>query len=60
MERIAKRSAEVLPQYRPTVNRVSRVLIPDETILPFRVTHVQENVSISIDCASIDAERQAP
>src|ERR1700694_4035927 len=50
---------EGLPQYQPTVNRVSRVLIHDKTILPFCVTHVQDNVSISIDVASIDTGRQA-
>jgi hypothetical protein len=42
------------------VNRVSRVLVHDETILPFYITDVQYNVSISIDFVSIDTERQAP
>src|SRR5229473_8420280 len=35
-----------LPQYQPTVNRGSRVLVHDETILPFCITDVQNNVSI--------------
>src|SRR5712664_1739147 len=46
-----------LPQYQPTVNRVSRVLIHDGTIFTFRVTDVQKNVSISIGCASIETRR---
>jgi hypothetical protein len=41
------------------VNRVSRALVHDETILPFYTTDVQKNLSISIDCASIDSEREA-
>src|SRR5580693_4469482 len=48
-----------LPQYQPTVNRVSRVLVHDETIFTFRITDVQNNVSISIDLASIERERAA-
>src|SRR5258708_4476278 len=48
-----------LPQYQPTVNRVSRVLIHDETIFTFRVTDVQKNVSISIELASIDTGERA-
>jgi hypothetical protein len=47
---------EGLPPYQPTVNWVSRVLVHDETILTFRITDVQKNVSISIDFASIDSE----
>jgi hypothetical protein len=50
---------EGLPQYQPTVNRVSRVLVHDETILTLCVTNVHKNVSISIDFASIDTEREA-
>jgi hypothetical protein len=50
---------EGLPQYQPTVNRVSRVLVHDETILHFCIANVQNNVSISIDFASIDTEREA-
>jgi hypothetical protein len=41
------------------VNRVSRVLVHDETILPFCITDVQKNESISIDLASMDSEREA-
>jgi hypothetical protein len=37
-----------LHQYQPTVNRVSRVLVHDETILLFYITDVHKNVSISI------------
>jgi len=37
-----------LQQYQPTVNRVSRLLVHNETILPFCITDVQHNVSISI------------
>ena len=48
-----------LPQYEPTVNRVSWVLVHDETIVPFYITDVQKNVSISIDLASMDSEREA-
>src|SRR5580704_7173820 len=48
-----------LPQYQPTVNRVSRVLVHDGTILHFCITDVQHNVSISIDLASIERERAA-
>src|SRR6266852_2412367 len=48
-----------LPQYQPTVNRVSRVLGHEQTILTFRITNVQHNVSLSIDLASIDSEREA-
>src|SRR4029077_7154991 len=48
-----------LPQYQPTVNRVSRVLVHDETILTFCITNVHNNVSKSIDLASIDSEREA-
>jgi hypothetical protein len=47
-----------LPQYQPTVNRVSRGPIHDETILPFYITDVQHTVSISIDLASMDSERE--
>src|SRR6266849_6399735 len=43
-----------LPQYQPTMNRVSRILVHDETIVPFCITDVQKNVSISIGLASID------
>src|SRR6266481_8343431 len=50
---------EGLPQYQPTVNRVSRVLVHNETIQTLCVTNVHKNVSISIDCASIDTEREA-
>jgi hypothetical protein len=32
-----------LSEYQPTVNRVSRVLVHDETILPFCITDVQKN-----------------
>src|SRR5882762_7078740 len=49
---------EVLPQYQPTVNRVSRVLVHDETILTLCVTNVHKNASISIDFASIDTVRE--
>src|SRR5258708_2149446 len=42
-----------LPQYEPTVNRVSRSLVHDETIFAFRITDVHNNVSISIYLASI-------
>src|SRR6266850_1933611 len=45
---------EGLPQYQPAVNRVSRVLVHDQTILNSCVTNVHQNVSISIDLASID------
>ncbi len=31
-----------LPQYQPTVNRVSRVLVHGETIFTFRITDVQK------------------
>src|SRR6266478_122897 len=48
-----------LPQYQPTVNRVSRVLVHVETIVPLCITDVQHNVSISIDLASIDSGREA-
>src|ERR1700730_5733937 len=51
---------EGLPQYQPTANRVSRVLVHDETILTFRITDVQKNVSISIESASIDSRREGP
>jgi hypothetical protein len=56
---ILRGGLEGLPQYQPTVHRVSRVLIHDETILPFCVTHVQHNVSISIESASIDTAGKA-
>src|SRR6266852_1868305 len=49
-----------LPQYQPTVNRVSRVLVHDETIVPFCLTDVQKNVSISIGLASIDMRESRP
>jgi hypothetical protein len=42
-----------LPPYQPTVNRVSRVLVHDETIVPFCITDVQANVSVSIGFTSI-------
>src|SRR4029077_6895144 len=45
-----------LPQYQPTVDRVSRVLVHDKTILTLCVTNVQNNVSISIELASIDTK----
>jgi hypothetical protein len=47
-----------LPQYQPTVNRVSRVLAHDQTIVPFCVTDVQQYVSISIEFASIDTGKR--
>src|SRR6266403_5788671 len=46
-----------LPQYQPTVNRVSRVLPHDESIFTFRITDVQKNVSMPIDLASIETRR---
>src|SRR6266852_45306 len=52
--KIFRRLPKGLPQNEPTVNRVSRLLVHDETILPFYITDVQQNVSISIDLASID------
>src|SRR6266852_3191030 len=48
-----------LPQHQPTMNRVSRILVHEQTILTFRITNVQHNVSLSIDLASIDSEREA-
>jgi|SRR5882724_636610 len=57
--KIFRGCVEGLPQYQPTVNRVSRVLVHDETILTFRITDVHKNVSISIDLASMDSEREA-
>src|SRR2546429_5564639 len=48
-----------LPPYQPTVNRVSRVLVHDETILLFYITDVQQKVSMSIDLASINTGRGA-
>jgi hypothetical protein len=48
---------EGLHQYQPTVNRISRVLVHDKTILLFLITDVQSDVSISIDLASIDSEK---
>jgi hypothetical protein len=42
------------------VNRVSRALVHDETIVPLCITDVQKNVSISIDLASIDTEGETP
>src|SRR6266481_1660654 len=56
---IPRGRVEHLPQYQPTVNRVSRVLVHDETIVTFRITDVQKHVSISIDLASINTEREA-
>src|SRR6266852_2940230 len=47
-----------LSQYQPTVNRVSRVLVHDETIVPLCITDVHKNVSISIDLASIDVRER--
>jgi len=47
------------PPYQPTADRVSRVLVHGETILTFRMTDVQKYVSISIDLASINSEREA-
>jgi hypothetical protein len=35
------------------VNRVSRVLVHDKTIVPLCITDVQKDVSISIELASI-------
>src|SRR6266576_6341272 len=55
--KIFRRRMKGLPQYQPTVNRVSRVLPHDESIFTFRVTDVQKNVSIAIDLASIDTGR---
>src|SRR6267378_385788 len=46
-----------LAQHQPTVNRVLRVLVHGKTILPLCITDVQNNVSISIDLASIDTGR---
>jgi hypothetical protein len=40
------------------VDRVSRVLVHDKTILLFCITDVQYNISISIDFASIDSEKE--
>ncbi len=48
-----------LPQYQPTVDRVSRVLVHGKTILLFYITDVQRNISISIEVSSIDSEREA-
>src|SRR6266852_4862591 len=45
-----------LPQYQPTVNRVSRVLVHDQTILTLCITNVHKNVSKSIELTSIDSE----
>src|SRR6266481_5843012 len=49
-----------LHQYQPTVNRVSRVLGHDETIVPFYITDVQKDVSISIYLASLDTSESRP
>src|SRR6267142_886160 len=49
-----------LPQYQPTVNRVSRVLVHNKNSLHFCVTNVQKNVSISIELASIDTMSEPP
>src|SRR5690349_8585384 len=48
-----------LQQYQPTMNWVSRALIHNETILPFWITNVQNNVSISIELASIDTSEKS-
>jgi hypothetical protein len=50
---------EGLPPYQPTVDRISRVLVHDETILLFYITDVQQIVSISIELASIKTGRGA-
>ena len=47
--KIFRGSVKGLPPYQPTVDRVSRVLAHDQTIVPFCVTDVQKNVSISIE-----------
>src|SRR5260370_6513240 len=47
-----------LPQHQPTVHRVSRVLVHNKNSLPFCVTDVQNNVSISIDLASIETGKR--
>jgi hypothetical protein len=49
---------EHLPPYQPTVDRVSRVLVHDETILLFYITDVQNNISMSIYLASINSAKQ--
>src|SRR6267378_3689124 len=51
--KIFRRRPKGLSQHQPTVNRVSRVLVHDETIMPFYITGVQKDVSISIGLASI-------
>src|SRR5216684_5264135 len=56
--KIFRRRPKGLSQYQPTVNRVSRVLVHDETIVPFCITDVHKNVSISIDLASIDVRER--
>src|SRR6266478_5763389 len=49
-----------LPQYQPTVNRVSQVLVHNKNSLRFYITNVQKNVSISIELASIDTMSEPP
>jgi hypothetical protein len=56
---IFRRRLESLPQYQPTVNRVSRVPVHDETILTLCATNVHKNVFISIRFTSIDTAREA-
>src|ERR1700682_641828 len=56
---IPRGRVERLPQYQPTVNRVSRVLVHGETILLLYITDVQQNVSMSIDLASMNTGREA-
>src|ERR1700682_6025026 len=48
---IFRGSVKGLPPYQPTVDRVSRVLPHDKTILHSYITGVQHNVSMSIDLA---------
>src|ERR1700731_1148842 len=57
--KIFRGSVKGLPPYQPTVDRVSRVLVHDETILLFYITDVQNNVSMSIEFASIHLEEEA-
>src|SRR5713226_1300564 len=49
-----------LPQYQPTVHRVSRVLVHVEPIVLFCITDVHKNVSISIESTSIDVRDSTP
>jgi uncharacterized protein YbjT (DUF2867 family) len=52
--KIFRGSVKGLPPYQPTVDRVSRVLVHDQTIVSFYIADVQRNVSISIELASIN------